>query len=92
MKKTLLSTLLFASLLLTACGESDKTTENKAVLGVSETPSDIMMQKNQPYTIHKGETITPISDAPKISMTTDMETGQTVAKLLSGEAKIVLPE
>jgi len=91
MKKNLTYlTLLSSSFLLIACGgatSDNKSTENKAVLGVTKTTT--IMQKNILYTMAKGKSIVPISSTPNIVLYTNVETGKTTAKLLKGEAKII---
>ena len=46
------------------------------------------MKIGEPYTIHKGETISKVSLEPKLTIETNLETGETTATLLEGEAKI----
>jgi len=89
MKKNLLYlSILSSTLFFTACGGSDdQTKENKAVLGISQTST--LMQKNLLYSMNKGETIVPISQEPRVTIETNIQTGQTTAKLLSGQAKIL---
>jgi hypothetical protein len=89
MKKNLLYlTLLSSTLLFTACGTSEsQIKENKAVLGVSQ--NSTIMKENLPYSMHKGDSIVPLSTEPRITVETNIQTGQTTAKLLSGQAKIL---
>jgi hypothetical protein len=91
MKKSLIYlAILSNTLLLTACGGGSETqpTENRAVLGVSQ--NSTIMKENLLYSMKKGETIVPITSEPKVAIETNLVTGQTTAKLLSGSAKIVV--
>lgn len=87
--KLIYLTIISSSFLLTACGgdADNKATENRAVLGASQ--SSTIMKEHLRYSMSRDETIVPISKEPQITIEMNIQTGQTTAELLSGQAKII---
>ena len=80
-----IATLVVVSVFFTACGSSSTTTAaNQGDYGTNE-----RMITNKAYKINSGDEIEKISDNPTIEVVTDLETGITTAKLISGEAAII---
>jgi len=81
-----IATLAVVSVFFTACGSSSSTTTatSQGDYGTNE-----RMITNKDYKINSGDEIEKISDDPTIEVVTDLETGITTAKLISGEAAII---
>ena len=80
-----LTCIALTAMLFTACGGSS-TTDSKSNnnYGTNE-----RMVKNKEYTVNKGDEIEKISSNPTIEIISNLETGITTAKLISGEAAII---
>jgi len=101
-KKLFYIGLMSTAMLFTACsGDSDNQKQKSPVEDVKglshESPEGQMettsnnekvMELNKAYVMSKGESIKKISSNPKIVLETNLETGETTATLLKGEAKI----
>jgi len=98
MKKNLLYIGLMATaMLFTACS-GDSSSEQSNPQGSAQESADEQMETtnrnekvmelNKAYTMSKGETIKKISSTSKIVLETSLETGETTATLVEGEAKI----
>lgn len=98
MKKRITIAITTITLLLfTACGgESSSTPQSveEDVKNVEETTTNIkedttvQMKLNKAYTIQAGQKIIKQSEDAKISLQTDIASGQTIATLMSGKARI----
>ena len=80
-----IAAIMIVSIFFTACGDSSSTTPT----GGSDYGTNERMVTNKTYTINSGDEIEKISDDPTIEVVTDLETGVTTAKLVSGEAAII---
>jgi len=78
---------IIVSIVFSACGGSDSTSVsivNNSTYGTNE-----RMILNKSYTIDKGDEIEKLSDNTKLELSSNLETGKTEVKLISGEASII---
>jgi len=83
--KITLSSLV--ALVFTACGSN--TTSNTPSTDKGDLGTNERMIKNKTYTVNSGDEIEKISDNPQLEITSNLETGKTEVKLISGEAAII---
>jgi len=77
--------LAILALFFTACGGSTESTNiDKTNYGTNE-----RMVPNEEYIVNSGDKIEKLSENPVIETTSDLSTGKTIAKLISGEASII---
>jgi len=85
MKRAKFVKLFIVALSLAFVGcQSDSTVSDKNDYG-----TNIRMAKGVTYKIEKGDEIEKISDNPEIKIESNLDTGETNATLLSGEASII---
>ena len=73
----------------TACGESDKETEpSTPAKNVIKESTVVHMKIGKVYTMQKGQTIVRKKDPTQIIVETNISSGESITKLISGEADI----
>ena len=79
------SAIVLISMFLNACGGGGGSTSgNNDNQGTNE-----RMERGKVYKINKGDEIEKLSDDPKIEVTSNLKTGETEVKLISGEAALI---
>jgi hypothetical protein len=81
-----ISAIAIISMFLNACGGGGSNNNNidKSNYGTNE-----RMVKDKVYTVNKGDEIEKLSDNPQLEIKSDLKTGKTEVKLLSGEASLI---
>jgi len=80
-----ITAIAIVSIFFTACGDDSST----SVVDNNDYGTNERMITDKTYTINSGDEIEKISEDPTIEVVTNLETGVTTAKLISGEAAII---
>jgi len=88
MKKSvkLLIMSLFSIILFSGCGNSNTSTHSDNIKSYG---TNTRMKQYKEYQINKGDEIEKLSADTKIEINSDLKSGKTTAKLISGDASII---